>query len=103
MQRASDSNFEQWLARELGGGLPSDLALGYLERRECKDGDVIDRQGDPADSIDFIAAGTLAIVRSCIHMRAKSLHPQGEFDRIREIQQLRTICLASFVAHIRYL
>jgi SulP family sulfate permease len=59
VRRASAPDFEQWLARELGGELQ--LAIDYFERRECKDGDVLYRQGDLADTIDFIAAGTLAI------------------------------------------
>lgn len=55
---ASASPFEQWLARELG---VRPCLGGYFERRECTDGDVLYRQGDPADTIDLIASGTLAI------------------------------------------
>ena len=57
---AAGPDFERWLAGELGGHIDDHL-IAYFERKECIDGDIIYRQGDPADTIDFIAAGTLAI------------------------------------------
>jgi SulP family sulfate permease len=56
-------DFKQWLARELGGQAETDHLMTYLERNEYKQGDIIYRQGDPSDTINFIAAGTLAISR----------------------------------------
>ena len=93
---ASDASFEQWLARELGL-LP--CLGGYFERRECKDGDVLYRQGDPADTIDLVAAGTLAIsiddgrgvrrrIRRCT--RQTVLGEMGFFRNVRRAATIST-------------
>ena len=66
-------------------------------RKECKDGDVLYRQGDLADTIDFVAAGTLAIslddgrgslrrVRRCTRRTVL-----GEMGFFREVRRAATI------------
>lgn len=50
-----------WLASQLGNWMRPDFLLSYLERRFLRPSSVLYRQGDPADSIDFIAQGNLAI------------------------------------------
>jgi len=56
-----DSDFAAWLQGCLGAGLKSADLIAYLERKEVDGPAVLHRQGQPADSIDVIAAGQLAI------------------------------------------
>ncbi|RMF03572.1 MAG: STAS domain-containing protein [Alphaproteobacteria bacterium] len=60
--QVSDETFESWLQGELGEG--SDIAriTAYFERHEFAAGEAIFEQGAPADSVDLLAAGSVAIV-----------------------------------------
>ena len=60
-QAFTAADFAHWLARELGGDVGPELPLVYFERKEYKDDHILYRQGDPADTIDFVASGTLAV------------------------------------------
>lgn len=52
--------FDGWLQRQIGGGRSADL-MAYLERKNVERGQVIYRQGDPAETIDLIAVGRLNV------------------------------------------
>jgi SulP family sulfate permease len=55
------ADFEPWLQRQLGPGIDCAELLGYLERKDIRDSQVLYREGEPADTVDLVAAGTLAI------------------------------------------
>ncbi len=54
-------NFEGWLQRQLGNSIRSTEATGFLERKNVDGAQVIYRQGDPSDTLDFVAFGRLNI------------------------------------------
>lgn len=53
---------EDWLIRELGEDADIDRLISYFERLDLEAADVLINEGDPADSIDLIASGSLAIM-----------------------------------------
>jgi sulfate permease, SulP family len=55
------AGFKPWLGRQLGSSLRVDAFIGYLERKEVDHSQVLYREGEPADCIDFVAAGGLTI------------------------------------------
>jgi len=62
--RAEDEapvDFGSWLSHELECPIPP-LVMGYFNPSELRDGQILYRQGDPANTIDFVASGVLAIV-----------------------------------------
>lgn len=65
-----------WLTEDLGGASLAEALIAHLEERRFKKGDVIARQGDPADSMHFILEGRVAIVvrlRDGKSLRVRSL------------------------------
>jgi SulP family sulfate permease len=54
--------FDQWLRSELGRQIAPDLITTYFERKEYSGGEVLYRQGDSADSIEFVTSGSLALM-----------------------------------------
>jgi SulP family sulfate permease len=55
------AGFEAWLQAQLGADARvADLAL-YLERKDTEGSQILYRQGEPADSIDLVAAGDLVV------------------------------------------
>lgn len=55
------AGFESWIRRQLGGSIqPSDL-LAYLERKDADGSQILYREGEPADTVDLVAAGRLVI------------------------------------------
>ena len=55
------AGFEAWLQRQLGKSIrPADL-IAYLERKDTDSSQILYRQGEPADTVDLVAAGSLAI------------------------------------------
>jgi SulP family sulfate permease len=53
--------FEPWLQGELGPRVSAADLMAYLERTDTQDSQVLYRQGEPADTIDLVAVGNLAI------------------------------------------
>jgi SulP family sulfate permease len=53
--------FEPWLQRQLGERIRSADLMAYLERKDVAASQVIYREGEPADNVDLVAAGSLAI------------------------------------------
>jgi sulfate permease, SulP family len=58
---ASAHSFESWLTTELGGAADMSRIAPYLERYELKVGEPLFRQGEPADSVELLASGCVAI------------------------------------------
>jgi SulP family sulfate permease len=54
--------FEAWLSRELGAAPARRLMDDYLERRELQGGEVVCALGAPADTIELVASGSVAVV-----------------------------------------
>ena len=55
------AGFEPWLQRQLGGSIQTGDLLAYLERKDIAGSQVLYREGDPADTVDLVAAGQLNI------------------------------------------
>jgi SulP family sulfate permease len=53
--------FKPWLQRQLGPTVSADDFIGYLERKDVDASQVLYHQGEPADCIDFLAAGGIAV------------------------------------------
>jgi SulP family sulfate permease len=53
--------FEAWLQQQLGEGVRAADLIAYLERKETADSEVLYQEGEPADTIDLVAVGNLAI------------------------------------------
>lgn len=54
-------DFQQWVADELGAAVACEVISAYFSRRELAGGEILYRRGDPSDTIDFVASGTLAV------------------------------------------
>lgn len=59
---ASAESFEEWLHKELGGDVDLKRLMLYFERLEFDTGEALIEQGAPADSVDLLASGGVAIV-----------------------------------------
>lgn len=53
--------FERWLAAEVGGDGSASLLSTYLERKTLAGGERLYGQGEPSDSIDLVASGSIAV------------------------------------------
>ncbi|MEZ5817161.1 MAG: SulP family inorganic anion transporter [Hyphomicrobiaceae bacterium] len=58
----ADMDFESWLARELGSENARGLIGRYLERRDLEGGEIVCALGAPADTIELVASGSVAVV-----------------------------------------
>lgn len=55
------ARFEPWLQRQLGERVKAADFVAYLERKEVAGPQVLYRQGEPADTLDLVANGHLAV------------------------------------------
>ena len=55
------SGFEPWLQRQLGASIAAADLLAYLERKDADSSQIFYREGEPADTLDLVAEGHLAI------------------------------------------
>jgi len=55
------AGFEPWLQHQLGPKVRAAEFVAYLERKDADGPQILYRQGEPADTIDFVAVGSLAI------------------------------------------
>jgi sulfate permease, SulP family len=55
------AGFEPWLQRQLGATVSAADLILYLERKDTEGSQTLYREGEPSDTIDFVAAGNLAI------------------------------------------
>jgi SulP family sulfate permease len=61
---ATVASFDEWLARELGDSIDWRRVTRYFERREVEANDYVFRQGQPSDSVELVATGSVAITIS---------------------------------------
>jgi sulfate permease, SulP family len=66
------ASFEPWLQRQLGSNITSADLLAYLERKDIPDSQILYRQGEPADTLDLVAAGKLIV--DVAHIDGGSVH-----------------------------
>lgn len=57
----SQSGFEQWLQQRLGPAVSISELMGYFERKDVGEHEIIYREGDAADTLDLVAAGNLNV------------------------------------------
>ena len=55
------AGFDAWLQDQLGPQIHAVELLAYLERTNLKGETTLYRQGDPADTVDFVADGNLVV------------------------------------------
>jgi sulfate permease, SulP family len=55
------AGFQTWLALQLGSNVQAADFLAYLSRTDIEEGQTLYREGEPADSIDLVAAGSVAV------------------------------------------
>lgn len=95
--RDAEEVFEAWIGRELGLIEGRRLIETYLSRRELAAGDAVCRQGEPADSIDLVASGSVAILladetgRSLRVRRMMGRTVVGEMGFLRRTPRLATV------------
>jgi SulP family sulfate permease len=90
------AGFEAWLEEQLGSAAHAAALMRYLERRDMTDGEVIYREGEPANSIDLVAAGTLTVELSQdgtrLRMRRITTHTVlGEMGFVRRGARSATV------------
>jgi len=55
------AGFERWLQRQLGASIMATDLLTYLERKDTDGSQMLYCEGEPADTVDLVAAGNLSI------------------------------------------
>ena len=55
------AGFEAWLQQQVGRSHRASELIAYLDRRDAVGSQVLYREGEPADTVDLVAAGKLAI------------------------------------------
>lgn len=55
------AGFESWLQHQLGAAVKAADLIAYCERKDADGSQILYRQGEPADTIDLVAVGHLAI------------------------------------------
>jgi SulP family sulfate permease len=60
-QNTGLAGFEQWLQQQLGPGVLAADLVAYFDRKDTDGSQVIYREGEPADAVDLVAAGNVAI------------------------------------------
>lgn len=61
LERGAQDDFIRWLASEIGTNVAPETIASYLERRHLPAGSLVYKEGTPADSIDFVASGSIAV------------------------------------------
>jgi SulP family sulfate permease len=57
----SPASFEAWFQQQLGTGVRAADLMRYFQRKDVGSADVLYREGEPADTIDLVVSGRLAI------------------------------------------
>jgi sulfate permease, SulP family len=60
-QNPGIDGFQAWLQCQLGAGVPAAEFVAYLERKDTDGSQLLYQEGEPADTIDLVAAGNVAI------------------------------------------
>ena len=88
--------FEAWLQQQLGSNVHAQDLMRYLERRHVGASQTIYHQGGPADSIDLVADGDLAVDVESDHGRVRlrriTTHTMlGEMGFVRDAARVATV------------
>jgi SulP family sulfate permease len=89
--------FEPWLQRQVGNSIHVADLLSYLERKDIANSQVLYREGEPADTVDLVAAGKLAIEiaqgdgGSLLMRRIKTQTVVGEMGFFRQASRSATV------------
>ena len=91
------SGFEPWLQRQVGADIAATDLLAYLERKDADSSQIFYREGEPADTLDLVAEGHLAIdiTKSdgeCLRVRRTMTHTVvGEMGFFRHAARSATV------------
>jgi SulP family sulfate permease len=88
---ASTHSFESWLRAEFGGAAEMSRIAAYLQRHELDAGEVLFRQGEPADSIEILASGRLLITAKDEQGRSIRLRSMADHTIVGEMGFYRQI------------
>jgi len=84
------AGFEPWLARQLGADVrPADL-VAYFEQKDADGSQILYREGEPADTLDLVAAG---------HLVVDIAKGDGESRRVRHIRTHTVVGEMGFFRH----
>ena len=89
-QNAGLAGFEPWLQHQLGASVRAADLVAYLERKDTDGSQVLYREGEPADTIDLVAAGNVAI---------EITNSEGESLRVRRIMTRTVVGEMGFFRH----
>jgi len=84
------AGFETWVQRQLGPEFAAAEFIAFLERKDIDGPQILYRLGEPADTIDFVAAGSLAI---------DVTKPDGESLRVRRMNTHTVLGEMGFFRH----
>jgi SulP family sulfate permease len=84
------AGFEPWLQHQLGARVSVTDLLAYLERKDVDAAQVLYREGEPADTIDLVAAGSLVV---------DVANENGESLRMRRIMTHTVVGEMGFYRH----
>jgi SulP family sulfate permease len=96
-QNAGLAGFEAWLQHQLGAVVRAADLVAYLERKDTDGSQVLYREGEPADTVDLVAAGNLAIEitsseRESLRVRRITTHTVvGEMGFFRHAARSATV------------
>jgi SulP family sulfate permease len=91
------ADFEPWLQRQLGSAVASTDLLAYFERKDIANSQILYREGDPADTVDLVAAGNLIIDiaqgdgENLVMRRIKTQTVIGEMGFFRQSTRAATV------------
>jgi sulfate permease, SulP family len=95
---AGVAGFESWLQRQLGAGVRSADLLAYFERKVLDGAHVLYRRGEEADTVDFVASGSLVVdiqggEGASLRVRRIMTHTVvGEMGFFRRSARSATVC-----------
>ena len=87
----TDAKIEVWVQQQLGSQVNAADFVAYLERKDIDGPQVLYRQGEPSDTIDLVAAGSLAV---------DVAKPDGQSLRVRRMNTHTVLGEMGFFRHI---
>jgi SulP family sulfate permease len=95
-----------WFTQALGSSAFADRLIAYCQRLEIREGEVVARQGDPADCMHFILEGRIGIIVKLDDGRALRVRSLGPHTTIGEMglitRQLRSATIRAEVDSVLY-
>jgi SulP family sulfate permease len=86
--RAEDDDagsLRSWLSEAMGGPASAERLLHYCRRRDVAAGEIVARQGEPADSMHFILSGRIGIIVELNDGRSMRVRSLGRHTTIGEM------------------